>query len=370
MARHPYQELDELHFWSRVVTPVAFHALDPVRDTKFQVGVNDRVATMGSCFAQHLSRFLSRSGLNYFVTEVGDVALEEDERALRNYGTFSARYGNVYTVRQAVQLLERVYTRKWRRKEEIWSLGDRFVDSLRPQVEPEGFGTEDELRADRVAHLAAVRRVFEESDVLVFTLGLTEGWRSRRTGLVFPVVPGASGGSYRSEDYEFVNFSAAEVTEDLRAFVAGLRKVNSDLKILLTVSPVPLIATYTEQHVLPATVYSKSVLRVAAAEVSADLDYVDYFPSYEIVTSTSAGGRYFADDLRSITDEGVAHVMRIFKRHYVDGSSASSPALAPALRREIAAVRQIVCDEEVLDAEPPKDTSSAVLGQLSAGSER
>jgi hypothetical protein len=370
MARHPYQELDDLHFWSRVVTPVAFHTLDPVRYTKFQVGASDRVATMGSCFAQHLSRFLSRSGLNYFVTEVGDDSLSDQERARRNYGTFSARYGNVYTVRQAVQLLERVYTKKWRKKEEIWSLDGRFVDSLRPQVEPTGFATEDELRADRVAHLAAVRRVFEESDVLVFTLGLTEGWRSRRTGLVFPVVPGASGGSYRAEDYEFVNFTATEVTEDLRRFVRGLRKVNSDLKVLLTVSPVPLIATYTNQHVLPATIYSKSVLRVAAQEVSADFDYVDYFPSYEIVTSASAGGRYFADDLRSITDEGVAHVMRIFKRHYVDGSSAATTAVAPALRREIAEVREIICDEEVLDAEPPRDTSSQVLGELSAGRER
>ncbi|HVB06410.1 MAG TPA: GSCFA domain-containing protein [Acidimicrobiales bacterium] len=371
MARHPYQELDDLHFWSRVVTPVAFHSLDPVRTAKFHVGPDDKVATMGSCFAQHLSRFLSRSGLNYFVTEGGDEALGEEERALRNYGTFSARYGNVYTVRQAVQLVERVYSRRWRRREEVWRRGDRYVDSLRPQVEPAGFPSEEELRADRAAHLLAVRRVFEESDVLVFTLGLTEGWRSRHSGLVFPVVPGASGGEYRAADYEFVNFGAAEVTADLHRFVRELRKVNPQLKVLLTVSPVPLIATYTDQHVLPATVYSKAVLRVAAAEVSAAYGHVDYFPSYEIVTSTSSGGRYFADDLRSITDEGVSHVMRVFKRHYLDGEggATSSPA-AQSLRREIAAVREIICDEEVLDAEPPNSASAAALGELAADAER
>ena len=44
---------------------------------------------------------------------------------------------------------------------------------------------------------------------------------------------------------------------------------------------------------------------------------VTYFPSYEIVMSGRDGVPYFAADRRSVTEEGVAHVMRIFMKHYV-----------------------------------------------------
>ena len=41
-----------------------------------------------------------------------------------------------------------------------------------------------------------------------------------------------------------------------------------------------------------------------------------YFPAYEIVAGGFAGD-YFAPDRRSVTEEGVAHVMRVFSRHFL-----------------------------------------------------
>lgn len=350
MSLHPYRSLDRLHFWSRSVAPIAFHEIDPMRDASFSVSMSDRVATIGSCFAQHLSRFLARSGLNYFVAEPGGAEMSDEERIRRNYGVFSARYGNVYTVRQAVQLFERAYGRWAADAEEIWFGDGIVIDSIRPQIEPDGFPDEESLRRDREVHLAAVRRVFESADVLVFTLGLTEGWRIRSNGLVLPVVPGASGGIYDPTRYEFVNFRVNEVIEDLRTFVELIRSVNPAIRIILTVSPVPLIATFTDEHVLAATTYSKSVLRVAAAEVAMSLPLVEYFPSYEIIVNPAAGGRYFSDDLRAVTEDGVAHAMRVFARHFIEHTPIPSASnFEAAIRGEISRVAQIVCDEEVLD---------------------
>ena len=48
----------------------------------------------------------------------------------------------------------------------------------------------DDLLADRDHHLAMVRQMFEECDVFVFTLGLTEGWASSVDGAVYPLAPG------------------------------------------------------------------------------------------------------------------------------------------------------------------------------------
>ncbi len=351
MAEHPYRALDATHFWSRSVAPIAFHEMDPMVTAPFSVSATDRVATIGSCFAQHLSRFLVRSGLHYFVTEEGASDLSSEERERRNYGTFSARFGNVYTVRQARQLFERAYGQWDASVEEIWSREGVLVDALRPMVEPGGFPDEEALLLDREHHLGAVRRLFEESDVLVFTLGLTEGWRNRESGLVLPVVPGASGGDFSHERYEFVNFRVHEVIEDLIAFIELVRSVNPDLRFILTVSPVPLIATYSDEHVLSATTYSKSVLRVAASEAVAHLPMVAYLPSYELITNAATAGRYYADDLRSVTDEGVAHAMRVFAQHFLEGVADVSVAeFSEGVRREIAHVAAIICDEEVLES--------------------
>jgi hypothetical protein len=188
--------------------------------------------------------------------------------------------------------------------------------------------------------------MFETMDVLIFTLGLTEAWRSKLDGAVLPLAPGVAGGEPDRNRYEFVNFRMQEVVADMSQFLTRLLEVNSRANVLLTVSPVPLMATYEPQHVLVSTTYSKSVLRAAASEICAAYKKCDYFPSYEIIAGHYARGRYFEPDLRAITSPGIDHVMRVFLRHYATEETTRS--IHPALQAELRAVKDIVCDEEVL----------------------
>jgi hypothetical protein len=345
---NPYQGLPDSAFWRRSVSRIPAEALDPVTVAPFTIAHSDRVATAGSCFAQHISRTLLREGFNYLVTEKGPQTVGA---ANQNYGVFPARFGNLYTVRQLLQLFQRAYgildpvDRVWRRSD------GKFVDPFRPQIQDLGFDTPEELEEDREAHLASVQTMFEDCDVFIFTLGLTEGWVSQADGAVFPLAPGvvASGDG----EYAFKNFSIAEMTADLPEFIRNLRAVNPEVRIIFTVSPVPLIATYEPRHVLVSTIYSKSALRVVAEQASQSSENVVYFPSYEIITGPQARSRFYADDLREVTREGVAHVMSIFKRHYLDGSGAQAPRhratadVRSAEERE--AEMQVICDEEALD---------------------
>ena len=50
----------------------------------------------------------------------------------------------------------------------------RFIDPFRPQLFPNGFDSCDAVKVARLQHLKSVRRVFEECDFFIFTLGLTE----------------------------------------------------------------------------------------------------------------------------------------------------------------------------------------------------
>src|SRR3546814_18373073 len=62
----------------------------------------------------------------------------------------------------------------------------------------------------------------------------------------------------------------------MEQFLKRLKAINPRVKVVLTVSPVPLIATYEPAHVLCATTYSKSVLRVAATMLARGRAWVAY----------------------------------------------------------------------------------------------
>jgi hypothetical protein len=341
----PYGNLPAHQFWRGAVTSIPAQEVDPVVSGQFRLSQETRVATAGSCFAQHISDTLRCSGFNYYIAESGDH-LPIDEARQRNYGVFSARFGNLYTARQLLQLFERAYgilvptDTEWRRPDQ------RYVDPFRPQIEPDGFDTPEAVAASRALHLHAVRSMFETMNVLIFTLGLTEAWRSRADGAVFPLAPGVAGGEMDFGRYEFVNFRVADVVADLERFLALLREVNPHARMILTVSPVPLIATYEQQHVIVATTHSKSVLRAAASEVCSRHENCAYFPSFEIITGNYTRGAYFESDLRTITSAGVDHVMRLFLKHYSLNEGVRS--VDPALLKELRAINRIICDEEAI----------------------
>ena len=349
--KNPYAGVRSEQFWRNSVAGVAPAALDPVVDPRFSIQKNEKVATAGSCFAQHIARTLAQSGFNYFVPEQPVDGVDGDEARERNYGVYSARYGNIYTVRQLLQLLQRV-NGEFVPSDDVWARKDgRLVDPFRPQIEPEGFADHAALVASREEHFTAVRKMLNEMDIFVFTLGLTEGWQSRYDGAVFPLAPAVAGGEMDFETYEFVNFSAESIRNDLFQVIDRLRVVNPGCKIILTVSPVPLIATYEPRHALVATTYSKSVLRTVADEARRAFGHVEYFPSYEIITGHYNKGAYFSEDLREVREEGVKHVMGVFMKHYAQSNKVAPPPVTPAPEHVATSKRKlfdIVCDEEAI----------------------
>lgn len=356
MTQHPYKSLPQKAFWRRAVAGCSPRDVDPVGVFNVRIDADTKVATAGSCFAQHIARYLKNFGYHYYVTEPGHPILPASFRTRQNYGLYSCRYGNIYTARQLRQLFERAYGH-FVPAEEVWhSASDVFLDPFRPTAQPGGYISREELLVDRTQHLAAVRRMFETLDVFVFTLGLTECWRSREDGAVFPVCPGVEGGPFDPKVYEFYNQPVEDVTADLTAFRNALQSVNPKAQIIFTVSPVPLVATAErDAHVLSATIYSKSVLRVAAETMRRIFDNVHYFPSYEIITGQFNRGAYYAPDLRNVLEDGVAHVMRLFMAHATGGAESLPAGGETSQQRQdehLDVARRLVeveCDEVALD---------------------
>jgi hypothetical protein len=352
---HPYKALPNKSFWNRSVTKPPVGEVDPVGKFDLQLTPETKVATAGSCFAQHIARHLQKSGFRYYVTEEGHPILPQNIREKHHYGTFSARYGNIYTARQLLQLFHRAYG-EFSPIEDVWIEEEgRVLDPYRPTIQPGGFISVAEMHADRHQHLKAVRRMFETLDVFVFTLGLTECWVSKKDGAAFPLCPGVEGGAFDPDQHRFLNQGVSDVVQDMSAFIGALKNVNPRAQIVVTVSPVPLMATAEpEAHVLCATTYSKSVLRVAADMLRKSFANVHYFPSYEIITGSFSRGRYFAEDLRNVTEQGVSHVMRLFLQYTTNGGvnlplSHLEEKNIDDFISQAEAIVQVECDEIALD---------------------
>jgi len=245
------------------------------------------LASMGSCFAINVARWLRERDFNYIVTEPP--------------GESSANWDRVFStacIRQIVQ----------------YSFG-RFHPGVRWWMLPE-FKVQDPFRRNVVypedgaetlfeAHRKASQTALLQSQVLILTLGLTETWRDKRDGATFYRVP--SPRIYDPAIHEFHLQTVQECVNDLLTAIDLL----GNRTVILTVSPQPLFATFrTDVDVLTANEENKATLRAAAAEVARCRSSVHYFPGYELVTRVIRDP--YEPDGRHVRPTTVDQVMDLF----------------------------------------------------------
>lgn len=338
--KHPYQEQPEKAFWKKTVS--GEYPLDIANwySKKFSIS-SQSIATAGSCFAQHIGKQLKDNGFDFVDVEPAPNFLNKESHLDYGYGMYSARYGNVYSSRQLIQLVQRAFD-EFVPEETYWLKDGGYVDPFRPTIEPEPYVSITELTIHRDHHLHCVRKLFEEAQIFVFTLGLTETWISTKDGSAFPIAPGVAGGLFNPQKYQLKNLSFSGVVYDMERFFKMVRQINKKMRFILTVSPVPLMATATNQNVIVATMESKSVLRAAAGFLARKYGFVDYFPSYEIISSHVMRGLFYNPDMRTISHYGVEHVMKqFFKEH-------QPPKIKKTKKSEFIEDDDVLCDEELL----------------------
>ena len=352
---HPYSSLPPDRFWKTAVGSQSPFDISGLWTPKFRIGPRMPIVTAGSCFAQHFSRALVARRYAWKDFEPGPAILTEVQRKDYHYGTFSFRTGNIYTPRMLLQWLRWAFEVE-PAPEEVWETDGRYYDPMRPAVEPGGFECAEELHASRADTLAAIRAAVTDSQVFVFTMGLTESWYNFEHGYEYAICPGTIAGQFDPEKHAFCNHDFSAVLRDMRRVIKILSTQNRRIRILLTVSPVPLTATASDQHVLLATSHSKSLLRAVAGDISAKYANVDYFPSYEIITAPAYRGMFFAPNMRSVTQAGVDFVMQNFfadqARVFGTKSAVNKADKAPAspMDDEGDAEDDLRCEEEILNS--------------------
>lgn len=282
------------------------------------------VGSAGSCFAFEFARNLQRRGFNYVVTETEaeDAAsgVYVDGYDPKNpYARFSANYGILFNTPSFRQLAEKAFDVRRPRRILVPShlqVGKAekipiFVDPFRENVY---FRTREAYEANYEKHMNAIREAFLRSEFFVVTLGLNECWEFVPDGSVLSRNP-------RELDlYPLIRrrvLSVEENVANIQALIDIVRAHNSNFKLIISVSPIPFLATTrgNEQHVVVANAHSKAVLRVAAEELVKANREAFYFPSYELVTVCTQNP--WSPDGRHVTDETVERVMQLFDAQFV-----------------------------------------------------
>lgn len=100
----PYSQLPDHCVWHRSVSNRSHVEVDPIVNKPMHILRSDKVATVGSCFAQEIAGALKGADFNYLVVEdKPSTAGAVDE----NYGLYPARFDSIDTPRQLLQLFDR-----------------------------------------------------------------------------------------------------------------------------------------------------------------------------------------------------------------------------------------------------------------------
>ncbi len=232
------------------------------------------ITSMGSCFAREIKKVLTAKGYNYLAEETNHPASIHAGAAWeRTYNTFSMRQIFEYTFSQ------------WSPSVRWWvtPVTQRVQDPYRRIIL---YDSIELAEADFENHKICSRRVLTAARVFILTLGLTEIWEDEHDGTVICL----PSGPYVNEggDMSRYRFRVSRYGENLTNLIR-IRELlfmhNPDCKIIVTVSPVHLWATFRRDcDIFSASCNSKATLRAVADEFVSMYDNVYYFPAFEIAS--------------------------------------------------------------------------------------
>ena len=277
-------------------------------EPKFKISKGEKVYTIGSCFARNVEVLLDKHGFNLPVfSETIDQNIYHSaphfpHTALNKYNPHS----------MALEILRAVGEFK-PEDEGLISFGDgKWFD---PQMSFTKLCDESLVRETR-EKLNNIIKELLTSNVLILTLGLTETWFDANTGIIFNNSI-ASVAPYLRNSLKLFNSRPQETYDILVFALKKLKEINPELKVIVTVSPVPLTQTFLSQDVISANTYSKASLRVAAQMLYEDLSFVDYYPSYEMVTNSPRNLSWQEDQIH-VTSDVVNPVINEFVKRYCE----------------------------------------------------
>ena len=284
----------------------------PKVDPKFTLRRDDKFYAIGSCFARGIESSLTGHKIIVESAAPEFAELQPANKELSGLG-FTNKY-NTYSILNEL---------RWALDPDAVFPQESIVQVTKttwydPHTNPSLALADLAETLERRAMMQAVTKRIKHCRAVIVTLGLAEVWRDVKADVFINRTPIPSLFKTQPGRYEFHLTSFAENWANLEAIYALLTQYgHPDVRIVVTVSPVPLMNTFSTMDIVVANTWAKSLLRAVAQEWAAAHPNVDYFPSYEIVQSSDRAA-VWERDLRHVKGAGAHHIMELFLRNYIE----------------------------------------------------
>ncbi len=240
-----------------------FHTEFTPEQLPHRIGLNSRIVTVGSCFAEVMGRRLADYKMTVLNNPFGTIFNPVSIAKLLTMALYGAAPDeNRYIERDGVWFHYDFHS-------SLWAI-DR-----------------DELRSLLMKRLTEVADAIRKADFLLLTLGSAVVYRHIETGKVV-----ANCHKMPGSQFEKYLYHIDHLRDDMTRLLKTLHKANPKLKVLLTVSPV----RHT-RDTLPLNQVSKSTLRVITHELTVWNDWVHHFPAYELMMDDLRDYRFYEADM-------------------------------------------------------------------------
>ena len=272
---------------------------------------------IGSCFARGIEKRLRSMELNIL--------------------SFSNRYDSFVRANDKVSQLG--FTNKYSTHSILnqlrWSSGEREFDErdymllqdgmyADPHANPTLKFVDAKRTAERRSIMNEVFAGIFKADVVFITLGLTEVWYDTLTENWLNMTPFSDVLKKDTGRYKWCFTNMTQNLANLEEVYTLLKKHGMEgVKLVVTVSPVPLLATFSGMDVGIANMISKSTLRTCVNEFVHRHDDVFYFPSFEMAMMSSRD-LVWEDDGRHVQGSFVINIMDHFENNFFKQTSGST----------------------------------------------
>lgn len=264
----------------------------------FELSYEDKILFIGSCFAENMGQKFSRYGFSSLVNP----------------------FGILFNPISIANCLERSVENEPISEKELVFHNGLWHSYLHHGVfsRKEKEDCLDECNKS----ISSTHSFLEETNVLIITFG---------TAFVYHTKEGmAVANCHKIPGTEFTKrlSTVEEIADCYKKFITDIRKVNPEIKILFTVSPIRHWKDgYRENQV------SKSTLHLAIQELESRFPFVHYFPSFEIVMDELRDYRFYAEDMQHLTKTTVDYIWERFSETYFSPKTSTIISSVEKYRR-------------------------------------
>lgn len=266
-----------------LVNNITFRTQIPIVSSHAKLSYHDNIMTIGSCFADNIATHLQEG----------------------RFSVLPNPFGILYNPQSIADCIKLLWSAESINEEYIIQVGELWHSFLHhgrvAQLSKAKLLTylDDSLTSQRIWAKKATR--------LLITLGSALAYEHCDSGIIV-----ANCHKIPNKNFRQLTVNASETYDLLATAFECVKRHNPDIEIVLTISPI--------RHIRDGIIEnqrSKAQLIIAAEMLESTLDYVHYFPAYEIVMDELRDYRFYKSDMIHPSDEAIDYIWQAFQTMFM-----------------------------------------------------